>query len=90
MAIGRPLEPSLTMMLVCAGADYEELLAIAGDKSRVFNVQNFDKLREIVDSVKKTTCKGTRHVAPSRWRVRFVGAFDLWARSICGRVRFVC
>ena len=31
---------------------------MTGDKTRVFNIDNFDKLSEIVESVKKTTCKG--------------------------------
>ena len=31
---------------------------MTGDKSRVFNIDNFDKLGDIVESVKRTTCKG--------------------------------
>ena len=41
-----------------AGADYDELVKMTGDKSRVFNIDDFDKLSDIVESVKKTTCKG--------------------------------
>ena len=38
--------------------DYGELVKMTGDKSRVFNIDDFDKLGDIVESVKKTTCKG--------------------------------
>ncbi len=41
-----------------AQANYEELKTIAGDQSRVYDVNNFDELVEIEEAVKETTCKG--------------------------------
>ena len=38
-------------------ANYEELVTIAGDQSRVYNVTEFEELEEIIDAVSETTCK---------------------------------
>jgi hypothetical protein len=40
------------------GIEYTELVSIAGDESRVYNVSNFDDLGSIVESITKTTCFG--------------------------------
>ena len=41
-----------------AEANYTELLLIAGDQSRVYNVSSFEQLSEIEEAIKETTCKG--------------------------------
>ena len=40
------------------GAEYDELLAIAGDASRTFHVNTFDDLGKLAKDIEKTTCKG--------------------------------
>ena len=39
-------------------AVYDELVAIAGDQSRVFSVDEFDLLDDIVDGITTATCTG--------------------------------
>ena len=39
-------------------ANAEELQNIAGDASRVYSVSDFDKLEDIMEDIKKTTCNG--------------------------------
>ena len=38
-------------------ADYNELVAIAGDQSRVYTIDDFDKLAELAPNIKETTCR---------------------------------
>ena len=40
------------------GIGYSELVSIAGDQSRVYNVSSFDDLDGIIASISKTTCEG--------------------------------
>ena len=48
------------LIILPTGADHAELLQIAGDKSRVYNIKKFSELQSIKKAVKQTTCKGTK------------------------------
>lgn len=50
------------------GAVYTELQAIAGDASRVFNVTGFDDLKQIINNIEKTTCKGNSKIQLIRYK----------------------